>query len=594
MAKKNTKKTKKRLSSAEISQRNEQRNQKKEICDILKNIGFEKLSYIDGKEFNYEGRTSELDDIFIFENVILLTEYTIGDPHLLKKSIFYDRVNSDKKAFINFMLQEEKLSSFKKYYQDNIKDKYSINQLRVKILYCSKKSISEEHKSVVNDVIYFDYHIVQYFKSLTKVIKRSSKYEFLEFIGIPFNEFGENILGSGHISINKFSGHILPEEKSSFKEGYKIVSFYIDAESLIKRAYVLRQEGWREKENIGYYQRMFEAKKISNMRKYLTENSRVFINNIISTIAENQIKLFDRKGNPIIINDKGEFEGDNASTNVTPALIEINDECNIIGLIDGQHRTYAYHEGDDIYEPHIAKLRKIQNLLVTGILFPQKESKESRLKFEANLFLEINLNQIKVKPKLQQEIELMITPFSNIAIGKRILKGLNSNGPLSNLIEQYSFEKGKIKTASIVSFGLKPLIKLDDIKSKDSLYSLWENQNKARLKERKSEEYQILNEYISFCITKIRDLLIAFKSELSSDKWETYTPQNPNGMLNVTFINGVLNVLRLLIENNKISDIQNYKEKLKDIDKFDFKKYKSSQYRKMGKDIYARYFENAI
>ena len=49
-------------------------------------------------------------------------------------------------------------------------------------------------------------------------------------------------------------------------------------------------------------------------------------------------------------------------------------------------RTYAYHEGDDIYEPHIAKLRKIQNLLVTGILFPQKESKESRLKFEANLF----------------------------------------------------------------------------------------------------------------------------------------------------------------------------------------------------------------
>ena len=109
MAKKNTKKTKKRLSSAEISLNatsNEIR--KKRYAISLKNIGFEKLSYIDGKEFNYEGRTSELDDIFIFENVILLTEYTIGDPHLLKKSIFYDRVNSDKKAFINFMLQEEK------------------------------------------------------------------------------------------------------------------------------------------------------------------------------------------------------------------------------------------------------------------------------------------------------------------------------------------------------------------------------------------------------------------------------------------------------------------------------------------------------
>lgn len=55
MAKKNTKKTKKRLSSAEISQRNEQRNQKKEICDILKNIGFEKLSYIDVKNLIMKG-----------------------------------------------------------------------------------------------------------------------------------------------------------------------------------------------------------------------------------------------------------------------------------------------------------------------------------------------------------------------------------------------------------------------------------------------------------------------------------------------------------------------------------------------------------
>jgi hypothetical protein len=266
------KKTKKRLSPEEKAQQKEQRNQKVEIRTILKNIGFERLSYIDGKEFNYDGRTSEIDDIFIHENIILLTEYTIGDPHLIKKSVFYDKVNSDKRAFINFMLIEEKLNSFKKFHDEKLKEKYSINQLRLKI-YCSKKSISEEHKNVVKDVIYFDYHIVQYFKSLTKVIKRSSKYEFLDFLSIPFIEFGDNILGSGQVPVNKFSGHILPEEKSSFNLGYKIVSFYIDAESLMKRAYVLRQEGWREKENVGYYQRMFDAKKISSMRKYLTEKN---------------------------------------------------------------------------------------------------------------------------------------------------------------------------------------------------------------------------------------------------------------------------------------------------------------------------------
>lgn len=589
--KKIKKKSKKRLSPEEKALKKEQRNQKIEIRTILKNLGFERLSYIDGKEFNYDERTSEIDDIFIYENIILLTEYTIGDPHLIKKSVFYNKVNNDKRTFIRFMIAEEKLNSFKKYYEEKLKDKFSINQLRLKILYCSKKSISEEHKNVVKDVIYFDYHIVQYFKSLTKVIKRSSKYEFLDFLNIPFSEFGDNILGSGQISINKFSGHILPEEKSSFNQGYKIVSFYIDAESLMKRAYVLRQEGWRDKENVGYYQRMFEAKKISSMRKYLTEKNRVFINNIISTISENQIKLFDRKGTQIVINEKGEFEGENSCSNVTPALIEINDECNIIGIIDGQHRTYAYHEGDDQYEPCIARYRKIQNLLVTGILFPQKESKENRLKFEANLFLEINSNQTNVRSQLKQEIELMITPFSSVAISKRILNGLNLSGPLSDRIEQYSFEKGKIKTASIVSFGLRPLIKIEDVKSKDSLFNLWQNSNKSKLKIQESEEFQLLNEYINFCIEKIRDIFIAFKSNLDSEKWHTYSPKTSNGVLTVTFINGILNVLRLLIENKGVSDVEHYRNRLKNVNNFKFKEYKSSQYRKMGEDIYQNYLK---
>ena len=327
------------------------------------------------------------------------------------------------------------------------------------------------------------------------------------------------------------------------------------------------------------------------MRKYLTEKNRVFINNIISTISENQIKLFDRNGTQIILNEKGEFEGENSCTNVTPALIEINDECNIIGIIDGQHRTYAYHEGDDQYEPSIAKYRKIQNLLVTGILFPQKETRENRLKFEANLFLEINSNQTNVRSQLKQEIELMITPFSSVAISKRILNGLNLSGPLNDLIEQYTFEKGKIKTASIVSFGLKPLIKIDDIKSKDSLFNLWPNPNKTKLKMVDSEEYQLLNEYINFCIEKIRDIFIAFKSKLASEKWHTYSPKTSNGVLTVTFINGILNVLRLLIENNEVSDVDHYQTKLGSVNNFKFKEYKSSQYRKMGKDIYLNHFK---
>lgn len=583
--------TRKRLSPQEKASRKEKRDQRNEISTILKNIGFQRLSYIDGKHFEYDNRKTEMDDIFISENIILVVEYTIGDPkdHLFAKKIFYDKVNLDKRNFINFLLREEKLKSFKKYYEDYIEGIYSKNELRLQILYCSKKTISDEHKNVVENVIFFDYHIVQYFKSLTKVIKRSSKYEFLEFIKTPIEDYGSNIKNSSLGSSSKFSGQILPEEKSSFDEGYKIVSFYIDAESLLKRSYVLRQSGWRDIENVGHYQRMLERKKISSMRRYLTEKNRVFINNIISTISIDKIKLYDKEGNLLVLDDKGQFKGKN-TTEVTPTQIEINDECDIIGLIDGQHRTYAYHEGDDQFEPTIARLRKIQNLLVTGILFPKKVKKQARLKFEANLFLEINSNQTNVRSQLKQEIELMISPFSSVAIGKRILSGLDNSGPLGNLFEQYWYEKSKIKTASIVSFGLRPLIKIDDVKANDSIFVIWDNPDKQKLKQKDNKEFELLDKYIDFSVEKIRDLLIALKMNLTSEQWKTYSPSNSKALLTVTFINGILNVLRLLIENNKVSTVRNYKLKLKKIDKFDFKQFKSSQYRKMGEAIYIKYF----
>lgn len=595
MAKRKTTKTKtakKRLSPQEKATRREQSQQRKEISTILKNIGFSRLPYIDGREFIFEGRTSEMDDIFIYENIILITEYTIGNPstHLLKKNYFYDKVNNDKRGFIDFLLSEPKLNSFKDYYDRNIEGKYSKNQLKIKILYCSKQTISDEHKNLVKDVVYFDYHIVKYFQSLTKVIKKSSKYEFFDFLNMSFKEVGDNIKSSSKESSDKFEGHILPEEKSSFKEGYKIVSFYIDAESLLKRAYVLRQSSWRNVEDVGHYQRMLTTKKIAKMRRYLTDKNRVFINNIISSIAINKIKLYDNNKKQLILGDNGQFVDENSSE-VTPASIEINDESNIIGIIDGQHRIFAYHEGDDQYEKKIEKIRKDQNLLVTGILFPNNESDQNRLKFEANLFLEINSNQENAKSNLTQEIEAMLSPFSIVAIAKRILQGLNKSGPLGNLIELYWYEKGKVKTASIVSFGLKPLIKLEDIKAKDSLYVLWQNPEKHKLKAKNNEEYTLLTEYVDFAVGKIRDLLIAFKATLDQDQWNTYSPSTPKGVLTVTFVNGVLNVLRLLIENNKVSTPEKYINKLVGINKFDFKQYKSSQYRKMGVEIYNKYFK---
>lgn len=582
----------KKLSPEEKQQRKLQRSQEREIRLIFKNLGFDRVPNIDGKSITFDGRSSEMDDIFVCENIILLVEYTItnnvGD-HLTNKSLFYNKINENKKKFIQFLTTEPKLTSFKEYYDKNIKGKYSGNQLKLEILYCSYNDVGDEYKNSVKKIIFFDYYLVQYFKSLTKAIKKSGKYEFLDYLNIPFEEFGENILESGEGSSSNFLAHILPEEKSDFEEGIKIVSFYIDAHSLMKRSYVLRQEGWRDKNNIGYYQRMLDSKKLSSMRKYLSEKKRVFINNIIATVASNKITLFDNDNNILRLDESGQFVNEQ-KIKVTPARIEIKDESNIIGLIDGQHRTYAYHEGDDQYESKIEERRKIQNLLVTGIIFPSDYVKDKRLKFQATIFNEINSTQSNVNSQLKQEIELMISPFSSIAIGKKILEQLNLNGPFKNKIEQNIFDKGKLKTASVVSFGLRPLIKID-AKSKDTLYNIWQDTKKHELLLPKHENYDLRNEYINFCTNQIRNLFIAFKYHLKT-RWSFYNKKDsPDAVLNVTFFNGVLNVLRLLIENDKLeSSFEVYSNKLSGIENFSFKNYTSSQYRKLGIDIYNKYF----
>lgn len=564
-------------------QQKEQNLQMKEIRALMLNMGFSRAPHIDGKEFVYDGRTSELDDIFIHENIIVLTEYTTaGSPgsHLTGKKIIYDKILANPQKFINFLLADKGFNPLQETFKKSITPNYSINQLQVRILYASKNAIAKEHTGLVPDVKIFKYSIVKYFESLSKVIKKSSKFEFFDFLDIPFSKIGSNVKSSSISAGTKFSGHILPEEHSSFKDGYKLVSFYIDANSLIRRAFVLRNDGWKNNENIGHYQRMFLMKKIKSMRKYLNDEKRVFINNIIVTLPIEKISLADDQGNSLTLDANGNFKGGGV-TNVTPTTITIDDSTNIIGIVDGQHRCYAYHEGDDVYETTIAGLRNIQNLLVTAIVYPKNEPEEKRLNFEAQLFLEINSNQSGASSQLKQEIEFMRNPFSTISISKHIINQLNQSGPLATVFEEYWYEKGKLKTASVISFGLRPLVKFEGT---DSLFALWASAKKSKL-EKKKKDAAALKEYKEFCTTQVREIFIGLKANIDPQNWRIGRTDK-KAILNVTTINGIINCLRLLIENNKTGDVDYYKKQFKKIAGFDFKKFKSSQYRKMGLAIY--------
>lgn len=550
----------------------------------MQNIGFQKFPKVDGKEFVYGGRTTEMDDMFYYENVIVVMEYTIGTPgsHLLNKKIVYDSINANPRQFIDFILTHDKFENQKKVFETNILNKYSKGQLQLRIVYASKKAIEQEHRNLV-DVKYLDYSIVKYFECISKNIKKSTVYEFADFLGIPFNRLGDNILTTS-ASSNQFIGQILPEEHSSFDQGFKIITFYIDANSLLHRTYVLRNDSWRNVDSYEHYQRLIDGKKIRSMRKYLHEKKRVFVNNIIATLSIEDITLKDKCDNVLQLDENGFFRN-NDETHIQPTNISILNKSNIIGIVDGQHRIFAYHKGEDRYEATIKDLRTKQNLLVTGIVYPSSLSPQDRLKFEAQLFLEINSTQQTAGSRLTQTIENILHPDSTTAIAKYIISKLNESGPFLGKFEEHWYENDKIKTVSIISFALKPLTKL---KGEDSLFALWSNPNKNDLITNPNN-HRLLQSYKDFCVTEIRNLFIGIKHNVTNEYW-TMSKRNAPGILNVTTINGFINCLRFLIENKQTGDIDYYKTKFNGINNFNYKAYKSSQYRSLGRDIFKKHF----
>lgn len=567
----------------------------RDIRTTMENIGFHRISGIDGKNVVYKSRGSEFDDFFIYENLFLIAEYTSDNSvstHLLKKKAIYDLIDQSHREFIEFAIREPQLASFGEYYNNTIKERYSVSQIHIRIIYCSIKSVDQHLKDVCatnKSIFFYDYDIVHYFRSLAANIKHSAKYELFHFLNVKASEIGN--CTSDMPGTHKYKGNILPVEKSYFEKGHNIISFYIDAASLIRRAYVLRQDSWREEDASGFYQRMVIGKKITAMRKYLANEGRVFVNNIIATLSNDSAQLLDNEGKIIKVSDEGYFEGNESHDQIAPTQVQIDDLPNVIGIIDGQHRVYAYHEGTDANEEKIAALRNKQHLLVTAVLFPKSLSDEARRKFEATLFREINNNQTNISSQLKQDIDVMISPFSSTSICKGVILKLNESGPLSDIISVHSYDKGKLKTASIVSYGLIPLVKYDDSSESDSLYRLWPNPDKKKLN-KGCEEYELKKLYVDFCAEKIRDILIALKRIVPKESWCVYDPKKKQGSLSVTFINGFLNVLRCQIKDTgMLLSQEDYYQKLKEIKLDKLKEYKSSQYNKMGRMIYETYLK---
>lgn len=549
------------------------------VKEIFTCSGFNYITS-ENKEFIFEtkdgSRTTELDGIFIYENIIVVVEDTCTTSpgnHLAKKQIIFDLAIKNKNEFIECL--KNNISEFHQYTNKAI---YENDHYILKVLYFSMYPVDSEYVESANraGIKVIERALTNYFYSLVKNIASSAKYEFLKFLEIPYSDFGGNKLSGGNsTAINSYKGFLLPEANSSYPDGFKVVSFYVDPASLLKKSFVLRKNSWINP-NLSY-QRILDMRKIKLMRKYLSDNQRVYLGNIIATLPSTT-KIND-------INTSNQLSP-NQQIDVKPIEITLPDQYNVVGLIDGQHRVYSYHEGSDVYEDKIGKLRRKQNLLVTGIIYPSHLSEHERILFEAKLFLEINSKQTSVKSALIQEIEVIVNPFSSTAIAKSVLTQLTRKGALKDKLEEHVFDTvEKLKVSSIVSYGLKPLTKKDGI---DSLFSIWpETEKKANIIAQIKPEN--LEDYLNFCVTEINLILNSIKISYP----EGWKVGHESKMLTPTSINGFLKCLRLVIENNDDRSLEFYKSKFENISTFPFKNYKSSHWNQLGIDLYKEFFKDS-
>lgn len=535
---------------------------------IFVTAGFQQIT-VDGTHFQIRERMGELDFAFVYENVLVLCEDTAKNDiseHFSKKQFFHGLIGKNTHEFCEVL--SSKCPQFKLYLESG---RWSYSDLEVRhIYYSSTVDLDAGLRENSAPLKVLDRSHAKYFVELVKVVGRSAKYELFKYLKISLGDIGVRRSSGMSAAIDPFDAFLLPGNHTHYPQGFCVVSFYADPKSLLQRAYVLRRDGWEQDEVS--YQRFLKASKLASMRRYLANDGKVFVNNLIVTLPSTATLSHPDSG--------GQIEVDRLTKKV-PAKLGLPLELGTVGIVDGQHRIFAYYEGTDAAEQKIDSLRVRQNLLVTGIVFPENYSAEKRVKFEAELFLSINDTQTGVRSDLRQALETIIKPDSLTAIAKAVVNKLSAQGPLNGLLQRNIYDPvEKIRVASLVRYVVSPLVRPD---AKGVMFNAYQ-----RLHGTVANVADVRAEYVEFCAEKLNAILAGARASFRT-RWKSV---HDGGALNPLVIGGILFCLREVYErNNGFLTLEDYRSALKNIDQEDFDGYGSSHWAQLGKVLYGKYFE---
>jgi hypothetical protein len=184
-------KQKKKLSPDERKHRKIKNAHMRSVRSVFRNMGFDRVVEIAGIEIEFGGQAGEFDDAFIYENLIILAEYTTAQSsdvtdHIKKKKIIFSNILEDPKEFMSYL--RKRSVAFDGRIGNNFhKDKYIL-----KILYCSLNEVADSAKNTVKEPIYLDYPFLKYFEKISSIIKMSALNEMLEFLGVDPENVAKN------------------------------------------------------------------------------------------------------------------------------------------------------------------------------------------------------------------------------------------------------------------------------------------------------------------------------------------------------------------------------------------------------------------
>lgn len=328
---KKAKKAKPKLSPDEQRARKIKRDHIRTIRTLFRHAGFDRCPEIAETELSFEGQAGEFDDAFLHENLLVLVEYTASQSsdvtkHIKNKSILIDKVDKNPLGLVKQLRESQPA------FDARFGEKFHPSKIILRQVYCSRYDFDSAVKDNVDQLVYMDFPSAKYFEKICSAVRMSALPEVLQFLRVDPAKVAKAGVITQAEGLHHFHGSILPDSASGFPASYKVVSFYADAASLLRRSYVLRRDGWRG--SFQAYQRMIVPTKIEQIRKKLRSDGQVFVNNLIATLPSDV--------HPV--NEKGITVDISLLEETAPVKISLPDRPNSIGLIDGQHRLFSYYE----------------------------------------------------------------------------------------------------------------------------------------------------------------------------------------------------------------------------------------------------------